>query len=76
MIMTVVKTHFKKKLPKIIQYRDYSNFSAEEYRQYILSLPASQDLARSGFDTFMIKCKNAFAIRVPIWRKYPQTRVL
>ena len=38
MIVTVMKIHFQKKEPKLIKYRDYSNFSAEEYHQYILSL--------------------------------------
>ena len=65
-----MKTHFQKKEPKIIQYRDYNNFSAEEYRQYVLSLLSSRDLTRSGFDTFMTKYKDAFDIRVPIKRKY------
>ena len=65
MIVTVMKSHFQKKEPKIIQYRDYNNFSAEEYRQYIISLLFSRKVTRTGFDTFMNKCKDAFDIRVP-----------
>ena len=61
-----MKSHFQEKEPKIIQYRDHINFSAEEYRQYIISLLSSRELTRSGFDTFMSKCKDAFDIRVPI----------
>ena len=38
MIVTVRKTHFQKKEPKIIQYRDHSNFSVAQYQQCILSL--------------------------------------
>ena len=34
--MTVMKTHFQKQTPKIINYRDYIIFSEVEYRQYIL----------------------------------------
>ena len=64
-----MKIHFQKKEPKLIKYRDYSNFSAEEYHQYILSLLSSRDLITSGFDTFMSKCKDAFDIRVPIKKK-------
>ena len=41
-----------------------------EYHQYILSLLSSRNLTRSGFDTFTIKCKDAFDIRVPIKHKY------
>ena len=37
MTFTVVQTRFRKKEPKAIQYRNYFNFSAEEYRQYSLS---------------------------------------
>ena len=37
MTLTVVQTRFRKKEPKAIQYRNYFNFSAEEYRQYSLS---------------------------------------
>ena len=46
------------------------NFYAEEYRQYIISLLPSRELSRSGFRTFMNKCKDAFDIRVPIKHKY------
>ena len=68
--MTVMKSHFQKKEPTIIQYRDYHNFYAEEYRQYILSLLSSQELTISAFNTFRNKCKDAFDIRVPIKHKY------
>ena len=70
MTVTVMKSHFQKKEPKIIQYRDYNKFSAEEFAQYIISLLSSQELTRSGFDTFMNKCKDAFDIRVPIKHIY------
>ena len=32
-IVSVMKMHFQRKEPKLIQSRDYSNFSAEEYRK-------------------------------------------
>ena len=66
MMVTVMKLHFPKKEPKIIQYRDHNNFYAEEYRQYIINLLSSHELTGSGLDTFMDKCKDAFDIRVPI----------
>ena len=70
MIVTVMKTHFQKNEPKIVQYKNYNNSSAEEYHQYILRLVSSRDLTRSRFDTFITKCKDAFNIRAPIKRKY------
>ena len=42
MTVTVMKSHFQKKEHKIIQYRDYNKFSAEEFAQYIISLLSSQ----------------------------------
>ena len=33
-----MKKNFQREEPKIIQYRDYSRFSAAQYRQYILKL--------------------------------------
>ena len=36
MLATVMKAYFHKKEPKVIKYRDYSNFCNEEYRQHIL----------------------------------------
>ena len=31
-IVTFMRINFQKQEPEIIQYRDYNNFSAEEYR--------------------------------------------
>ena len=72
-VVTVMKTHFQEKKRKIIQSRD-SSFSAEKDRQCILSFLSSRDLARSGFDTFMTKCKNAFDIRISIKHKYIRSK--
>ena len=36
MIVTILKTYFQKKEPKIIQYRDYNNFSEVEYREFLV----------------------------------------
>ena len=69
-IVTVKKTHFQKKEPKIIQYRDYSNYSAEEFPQDIQSFLSSWDLTKSIFDTFMTKCKDTFENKVLLKLKY------
>ena len=37
MIVTILKTYFQKKEPKIIQYRDHKNFSEVEYREFLVS---------------------------------------
>ena len=36
MIVTILKTCIQKKEPKIIQYRDYKNFSEVEYREFLV----------------------------------------
>ena len=36
MIVTVMKSHFQRKEPKIIQYRDYTNFSLQKSMVSIL----------------------------------------
>ena len=55
---------------RLSDFHKIFNFSAEEYRQNILSLLSSRELTRSGFDTFMTKCKDVFDIRVSIKHKY------
>ena len=54
-IVTVMKTHFQKEEPKIIQFRDYNNFTARDYCKYIVSILSSRYLTRSDFDTFITK---------------------
>ena len=43
MIVTILKTFFQKKEPKIIQYRDYRNFSEVEYREFLVNLVSDHD---------------------------------
>ena len=38
MIVTILKTYFQNKEPKIIQYRDYKIFSEEEYKEFVVNL--------------------------------------
>ena len=43
MIVTILKIYFQKKEPKIIQYRDYKNFSEEEYRKFLVNIFCDHD---------------------------------
>ena len=69
MIATILKTYFRKKEPKIIQYRDYKNFSEEEYREFLVNLVSDHDQCPS-YDVFLRKCKIALDRRAPLKYKY------
>ena len=75
MIVTILKTYFQKKEPKIIQYRDYKNFSEEEYREFLVNLVSDHDQCPS-YDVFLRKCKIAFDRRAPLKYKYFLDQIL
>ena len=64
MIVTILKTYFQKKEPKIIQYRDYKNFSEVEYREFLINLVSDHDQC-PPYDLFLRKCKIALDSRAP-----------
>ena len=67
MTVTVMKTHFQKREPKVIQYRDFRNFSETEYRDFLIGL--AQDPNQS-YEIFLQRCKEALDIRAPLKSKY------
>ena len=67
MTVTVMKTHFQKREPKVIQYRDFRNFSEIEYRDFLIGL--AQDPNQS-YEIFLQRCKEALDIRAPLKSKY------
>ena len=69
MIVTILKTYFQKKEPKIIQYRDYKNFSEVEYREFLVNLVSDHDQCQS-YDVFLKKCKIALDSRAPLRYQY------
>ena len=52
MTVTVLKTAFKKSLPKIITYRDYKTFCAADFGNELYSVLYSLDLFKISNDTF------------------------
>ena len=58
MIVTILKTYFQKKEPKIIQYRDYKTFSEAEYMEFLVNLVSDHDQCPS-YDIFLRICKIA-----------------
>ena len=44
MTVTVMKTHFQGREPKLIQYRDCRNFSETEYRDFLIGCKEALDI--------------------------------
>ena len=71
MIVTVMKAYFQKQKPKVITYRDYKNFSENDYRQqitYKLSLIGHAN--EIPFDIFMTTCTKTLDKAAPVKQKY------
>ena len=69
MIVTIVKTYFQKMEPKILQYRDYKNFSGGEYMEFLVNVVSDHDQC-PYYDKFLRKCKIALDRRAPLQYKY------
>ena len=70
MTITIMKTFFKKKKPKIIQYRDYKKFSNTLFRTELMELLYTHDVNNidyNDFDNLVMGLINAYA---PIKYKY------
>ena len=71
LVVTVMKAYFQKQKPKVVTYRDYKNFSENDYRQkitYELSLLGyANDIP---FDVFMNICKATLDKVAPLKQKY------
>ena len=72
MIVTVLKIYFQKREAKVINYRDYRNFSNEEFRQQVLkniSKP-TQNGNIVSYESFLSICQRAPDIRAHKKQKY------
>ena len=72
MIVTVLKIYFQKREAKVINYRDYRNFSNEEFRQQVLKdiLKATQNGDIVSYESFLSICQQALESRAPKKQKY------
>ena len=72
MIVTVLKIYFQKREAKVINYRDYRNFSNEEFRHQVLKdiLKATQNGSIVSYESFLSICQRAFNFRAPTKQKY------
>ena len=70
MTLTVLKTSLKKKRPKMVSYRNYKNFSNDNFMEELNSIISVCDLGGIVLDTFEDVFMNIFNKHVPIKLKY------
>ena len=72
MVVTVMKTNFRKLEPKIINYRNYRYFSNDRFREKVTSELSKVVLENSdkGLNKFLDVCKEALNIHAPLKKKY------
>ena len=72
MIVTVLKIYFQKREAKVINYRDYRNFSNDEFRQEVLKdiLKTTQNGNIVSYESFLSICQQAVNSRAPKKQKY------
>ena len=72
MVVTVMKTNFRKLEPKIINYRNYRYFSNDRFREKVTSELSKVVLENSGkgFNKFLVACKEALNMYAPLKKKY------
>ena len=72
MVVTVMKTNFRKPKPKIINYRNYRYFPNDRFREkgkYELSKVVLEN-SDKGFNKFLDVCKEALNMYDPLKKKY------
>ena len=70
MTVTVLKTAFKKSLPKIITYRDYKKFCAADFGNELYSALYSLDILKISNDTFSSVFMQILNEHCPLKQKY------
>ena len=72
MVVTVIKTNFRKPKPKIVNYRNYRYFSNDRFREKVKSELSKVVLENSdkGFNKFLDVCKEALNMYDPLKKKY------
>ena len=70
MILTILKGGFVKRIPKIVEYRDYSKFSYTEFRNTLsrnLAAQSTELMTYSSFESVVMQVLNEHA---PLKKKY------
>ena len=72
MIVTVMKTSYRKIEPRVISYRDYKSFSNEEFREALLENLKGKLWENSGkdFSNFINTCNTVLDEQLPKKKQY------
>ena len=68
--LTVLKVFHSKQNPKIIQYRDYKNFTNEHFRTDLLRELSFQNVQPNEFDKFIFIASKLLNSHAPLKKKY------
>ena len=71
MTVTVLRSFFKKAEPKIIFYRDYKNFTSDNYRSFIEYLNGNLSITNNtALNSFLDICREALNKTAPLKQKF------
>ena len=71
MTVTVLRAFFKKAEPKVISYRDYKNFTNDNFRLLLEELGGNFDFTNeTALDSFLDICREALNKTAPLKQKY------
>ena len=70
MALTVMRTYFKKQGPKVITYRDYRNFSNEDFRYHLINELSKDNIDISKLDVFIETFLNILNKKAPIKKRH------
>ena len=70
LVVTVMKTTFKKSKPKIITYRSYKSFSNDRFREALQQIECNENNCDSRFGKFISSCNRIFDEHAPQKKRY------
>ena len=70
LVVTVMKTTYKKSQPKIINYRSYKYFNSESFREELIQIEANGNNCDESFKNFTSSCNVILNKHAPQKKKY------
>ena len=70
LVVTVLKTTYKKSKPKIITYRNYKSFNNDGFRNALQQIECNADNCDTNFEKFMSSCSKILDQQAPQKKRY------
>ena len=70
LVVTVMKTTFKKSNPKMITYRSYKSFSNDRFREALQQIECNENNCYSRFGNFISSCNRILDEHAPQNKRY------